>query len=116
MRWCRSGNLWDLLLPQTKLNLNLLRQATLDPSSSAWVYFHGPFNYDATPIGPLGCNIITHKKFGTINSWDFCGTSGLNVGVALVLLECYTDIQTGCTTEVPLVYCPELLVGDDVTT
>ena len=43
-------NLWDILLPQTELPLNLLRQATLDPSQSAWAYFHGALNYDATPI------------------------------------------------------------------
>ena len=76
-------NLWDLLLLQTEVTLNLLRQATLDPSRSAWAYFYGPFNYCATPQGPLGCNIIAHKKMGTRNSWDFCGTSGWNVGVAL---------------------------------
>ena len=29
-------NLWDLLLPQTELTLNLLRQANLDPTRSAW--------------------------------------------------------------------------------
>ena len=29
-------NIWDLLLPQAELTLNLLRQATLDPSQSAW--------------------------------------------------------------------------------
>ena len=28
-------NLWDLLLPQTELTLNLPRQATLDPTRSA---------------------------------------------------------------------------------
>ena len=42
-------NLWDLLLPQAELTLNLLRQATLDPSQSAWAYFNGALNYDATP-------------------------------------------------------------------
>ena len=58
-------NLWELLLPQTELTLNLLRQATLDPTRSAWSYFHGPFDSDATPIDPLGCDIIAHKKTGT---------------------------------------------------
>ena len=33
-------NFWDLLLPQTELTLNLLRQATLDPDISPWSYFH----------------------------------------------------------------------------
>ena len=47
-------NLWDLLLPQIEGILNLLGQATLNPSISSWAYFHSPFNYYATPLGPLG--------------------------------------------------------------
>ena len=47
--------LWNKLLPQTELTLNLLRQATVDPSQSAWENCNGPFNYDATPVVPLGC-------------------------------------------------------------
>ena len=31
-----TRNLWDLLLPRTELTLNLLRQATLEPTGSAW--------------------------------------------------------------------------------
>ena len=76
-------NLWDLLLPQTELALNLLRQATLDPSISAWAYILGPLNYDATPLLPLGCNIISQKKTRTRTLWDFSGAAGWNVGVAL---------------------------------
>ena len=37
-------NLWDILLPQIELTFNLLWRATLDPSRSAWAYFHGMFN------------------------------------------------------------------------
>ena len=76
-------NLWDLLLPQTEVTLNLLRYTILDPSISAWVYFHSPFNYDATPLGHLGCHMISHKKTVIRNSWDFRGASGWSVGVAL---------------------------------
>ena len=76
-------NLWDLLLPQTEVALNLLRQSTLDSSKSAWMYFHGPFNYDATPIGPLGCHSIVHRNTVTRKLWDLCGAAGWNVGVAL---------------------------------
>ena len=86
-------NLWYLLLPQTELTLNLLRQATLDPSRSAWAYSHGPFNYDATPIGPIGFNIIAHKKTGTKNLWDFRGASGWNVGLALQHYQCHTILE-----------------------
>ena len=76
-------NLWDLLLPQAELTLNLLRKATLDPSQSAWSYFHDSLNYNATPISPLGCNIIAHRKTGTRNSWDLRSAAGWYVGVAL---------------------------------
>ena len=83
-------NLWDLLLPQAKLTLKFLRQATLKPTRYAWSYFHGPFNYDSTPIGPLGCDIITQKKIGMRNSWDFRGAEGWYVGVALQHYRCHT--------------------------
>ena len=83
-------NLWDLLLPQTEVTLNLLWQATLDPSRSAWAYFHGPFNYDSTPLGLLGFNIIAHKKTGTRNLWDFRDTASWNLGVSLQHYQCHT--------------------------
>ena len=85
-------NLWNLLLPQTELTLNLLRQATLDPTQSAWSYFHGQFNYDATPTGPLGCDIIAHKNTGTKHSWDFDGAAVWYAGVALQHYRCHTIV------------------------
>jgi hypothetical protein len=41
--------LWDLLLPQAKLNVNLLHQATINPKISTWEYFNGPFDFNETP-------------------------------------------------------------------
>jgi hypothetical protein len=38
--------LWDLLLPQAKLIVNLLRQATINLKISAWEYFNGPFDFN----------------------------------------------------------------------
>ena len=86
-------NLRDLLLPQMEVYLNLLQQETLDPSRSAWAYFYGPFNYDATPLGPLRCNIMAHKKTGTRKLWDFCGTAGWDEGVALHHYRCHTIVS-----------------------
>ena len=37
--------MWDNLLKQTYLTINLLRQATINPRISAWVYYNGPFDY-----------------------------------------------------------------------
>ena len=92
-------NLWDLLLSQTELTLNLLRKATLDPTRYAWSYSHGPFNYDTTPIRPLGCDIITHKKTGTRHSWDFRGADGWYVGVALQHYRCHTIVEKATRAE-----------------
>ena len=56
------------------------------------MYFHDPFNYEATPIGPQGCHIIAHKKTGTRNLWDFRGTAGWDVGVALYHYRCHNIV------------------------
>ena len=55
-------NLWCLLLPQTELTLNLLRQSTLNLKISACEYFQGPFDYKATPLGPLGFPVMINRK------------------------------------------------------
>jgi hypothetical protein len=34
--------LWDLLLPQAELTLNLLRQSAINPKILAWEFFNGP--------------------------------------------------------------------------
>ena len=81
--------LWDLLLPQAELTLNLLRQANVNPQISAWEYFQGAaFQYDATPLGPLGCPVMIHKKTSTRHLWDFRGKEGWSVGVALEHYRC----------------------------
>ena len=49
-------------------------------------------NYDDTPIGPLGCDIIAHRKTSTRNSWDFRGAAGWYVGVALQHYRCHTIV------------------------
>ena len=47
------------------MTLNTLRQATSYPTTSAWDFFAGKkFNYSATPLGPLGINVIVHAKPG----------------------------------------------------
>ena len=46
-------HLWDLILPQTEMALNLLRQATANTAISAWKIFNGKFNYNAMSLGFL---------------------------------------------------------------
>ena len=64
-------SLWDTLLPQMELMLNLLRQATLAPYISAWEYYNGPINYYTTPFSPIGYKVAIHNKPGPRKTWDF---------------------------------------------
>ena len=69
-------NVWDLLLPQTEMTLNLLRQSHTNPDISAWETFNGVFSYNHTPLGPLGYRVLIRKKTGNRNSWDYRGKEG----------------------------------------
>ncbi len=71
--------LWDLLLLQTELTLNLLCQSTINPWISAWEFFQGQFDFNKTPLGPVGCRVLIHAKSATRQSWDFCAKNGFNI-------------------------------------
>jgi hypothetical protein len=57
--------LWDLLLPQAELTLNLLQQATLNPGISACEFFQGSFDFNKMPLGLVGCWVLIHAKPST---------------------------------------------------
>ena len=73
---------WDQLLPQAELTPILLRQARIQPELSAWTYLMGAFNYDANPLGPLGCPVMIHNKTSNRKSWYFRSKEGWSVGVS----------------------------------
>eukprot|EP00804_Cyclotella_cryptica_P000193 CCRYP_016175-RA/>CCRYP_016175-RA protein AED:0.26 eAED:0.26 QI:0/0/0/0.6/0.75/0.8/5/0/1027 len=86
--------LWDKLLPQTQLTLNLLRQSSVTPSLSAWEYFNNtPFNFDATHLGPCGCPVLIHNKPSKCSSWAFRGRDGFNIGPSLSHYRCFQVID-----------------------
>ena len=65
---------------------------------SAWEYYSGPFNYDATPVGPLGSRVIIHKKTGTRHSWDLPGKDGWSVVVSLEYYRCQKIVRKATKT------------------
>ena len=81
--------LWDTILLQTKLTLNLLRRSQLDPCISAWEQLHGKYNYDAHPLAPLGMRIVLHKKLPHRDSWLPNGGEGFHFGPALEHYRCH---------------------------
>jgi hypothetical protein len=49
-------SLWDRLLPQTKITINLNQQSNATPNVSAYAHLNGPFDYNKMPLASIGCN------------------------------------------------------------
>ncbi len=66
-----------------------LRQSTLNPQISAWEFFQGPFNFNKTPLGPVGCQVLIHAKLATRRTWDFRAKNGFYIGPAMDSYRCF---------------------------
>jgi hypothetical protein len=69
-------NLWDRLLPQTILTLNLLRQSNVAPTVSAYQYVNGAFDYNKMPLAPMGCAVQIHENSERRRSWAANSSDG----------------------------------------
>jgi hypothetical protein len=63
-------HLWDHLLPQAELTLNLMRGSRLNPTLSAWAQVHRNYDYNRTPLGPPGCRVLAHEKSAARTTWS----------------------------------------------
>jgi hypothetical protein len=63
---------WDHLLLQTILTLNLLRSSCIHPSLSAHASLFGQFDFNQTPLAPMGTQIVAHTTA------DFCTSFGVH--------------------------------------
>jgi hypothetical protein len=68
--------LWDRLLPQTVLTLNLLRQSNVVPTVSAYQYVHEAFDYNRMPLAPMGCAVQVHKSNERRGTWAASAIDG----------------------------------------
>jgi hypothetical protein len=57
-------HLWDRLLPQAEITLNLLQTSRLHPQLSAAAHYHGLVDYNKTSFSPPGCKIIAQENPG----------------------------------------------------
>ena len=62
-------SLWDKLLPQAELTVNLLRQSNSTPTVSAHAHLFGMFDFNKMPLAPLGCGIQIHEDTDKRKSW-----------------------------------------------
>eukprot|EP00804_Cyclotella_cryptica_P010972 CCRYP_016689-RA/>CCRYP_016689-RA protein AED:0.31 eAED:0.36 QI:0/0/0/1/1/1/5/0/1039 len=78
--------LWDKLLPQTEITLNLLRQSNATPTVSAYAHLNGPFDYNKMPLAPMGCNAQVHEKTDSRGTWAFHSVDGCHCRLLPALL------------------------------
>ena len=76
-------NLWDALLPQAELTLNLLRQSNTTPNASAYAHLYGNFDYNKHPLAPLGCAVQMHEKSQQRKTWAAHAIDGWYVGTSM---------------------------------
>jgi hypothetical protein len=70
-------NLWDRLLPQTVLTLNLLQQSNVAPTVlSAYQYVNGAFDYNKMPLAPMGCTVQVHENSEQRGTWAANSSDG----------------------------------------
>ena len=83
-------HLWDKLLPQAEMTLNLLRGSRINPRLSAYAQLHGHFDFNRTPLAPPGIRVLVHIKPSERTSWSPHGEDGWYTGPALEAYRCYT--------------------------
>jgi hypothetical protein len=81
-------HLWDRLLPQAEITLNLLRISRLHPQLSAAAHYHGLVDYNKTAFAPPGCKIIAQEKPGKRRTWAPHGQNGYSLGPAMHHYRC----------------------------
>ena len=63
--------LWDRLLPQAEITINLLRQSNATPKVLAYAHMNGPFDYNKMPLAPMGCKVQVHEKTDKRGTWAY---------------------------------------------
>jgi hypothetical protein len=92
-------HLWDRLLPQAEITLNLLRTSRLHPQLSVSAHFHGLVYYNKTAFAPPGCKIIAHEKPGKRRTWAPHGQHGYSLGPAMHHYRCQNVYITSTASE-----------------
>jgi hypothetical protein len=82
-------HLWDRLIPQGEISLNLLRGSRINPKLSAWAQIHGTFDFNRTPLGPPGTRVLAHEKPDARTTWSPHTLDGWYVGPAMESYRCH---------------------------
>jgi hypothetical protein len=83
-------HLWDRILPQAVITLNMLRTSRINPKLSAATHIFGQYDFNRAPMAPPGTRITAHETPGGRRTWAPHGQDGSYIGPALEHYRCYT--------------------------
>jgi hypothetical protein len=83
-------HLWDRILPQAVMILNMLRTSRINPKLSAATHIFGKYDFNRAPMAPPGTRIIAHETPGRRRTWAPHGQDGWYIGPVLEHYRCYT--------------------------
>ena len=63
-------HLWDGLLPQAEVSLNMLLPSSIRAQILAYAYMYGHHDDNQMPLAPIGCAVLVHNKLSIRESWD----------------------------------------------
>jgi hypothetical protein len=75
--------LWDRLIEQAVITLNILRKSSINERLSAYAQVHGVFDFNTTPLGPPGTKVLVHERPNNRGTWSPHGTEGWYIGPAM---------------------------------
>jgi hypothetical protein len=83
-------HMWDRLLPQAVITLNMLRTSRINPKLSASTHVYGQYDFNRAPMAPPDTRIIAHETPNRRRTWEPHGQDGWYIGPALEHYRCYT--------------------------
>jgi hypothetical protein len=83
-------HLWDRILPQAVMTLNMLITSRINPKLSAAMHIFGQYDFNRAPMAPPVTRIIDHETQGRKRTWAPHGQDGWYIGPALEHYRCYT--------------------------
>ena len=92
-------HLWDRLIPQATMTLNMMRPSRRNHHMSAHTALYGEFNFDSHPMAPPGTKILIHEKSSKRATWAPHGQEGWYLGPAMDHYRCYSTFVNKTRTE-----------------
>lgn len=85
--------LWDQLLPQAEVSLNMLRSSALSVHVSAYQHLRGAWDWNRYPLAPLGMLVVTLDSADKRASWGDHGEQAFYLGPSM---EHYRTFRVHC--------------------